>query len=119
MVTPSDLVRNMLIYVPAKSSALILFVTIISIIEVKQTDYSVRPRLRQYLRRQGPPLLPITHTVKQDVLDRESDITYRTLWWEGVCYVGEHVCGEGAAHPEACEGNLLPPCGAIGGSPLA
>ena len=39
MVTPSDLVCNMLIYVPAKSGALILFVTIISIIEVKQKDY--------------------------------------------------------------------------------
>ena len=57
--------------------------------------------------------------MKQDVLDREGDITYRTLWWEGACYVGEHVGGESAAHPEAYGDYLLPPCGAIGGSPLA
>ncbi|MPC81810.1 hypothetical protein E2C01_076445 [Portunus trituberculatus] len=57
--------------------------------------------------------------MKEDVLDRESDITCGILWWEDVGDVEEHVGGEGAAHPEACEDHLLPPCGAIGGGPLA
>ena len=41
------------------------------------------------------------------------------LGWEGVDDVGEHVGGQGAAHPEACEDHLLTPCEAVGGSPLA
>ena len=57
--------------------------------------------------------------MKQNVLDREDDITYRTWWWECVCYAGEHVGEEGVAHPEACEDYSLPPCEAIGGRPLA
>ncbi|MPC32396.1 hypothetical protein E2C01_025707 [Portunus trituberculatus] len=32
---------------------------------------------------------------------------------------GSIVGGEGAVHPEACEEHLLPPCGTIGGGPLA
>ena len=51
--------------------------------------------------------------MKQDVLDRESDITCGTLWWEGVGDVGEHVTGEDAAHNEACEDYLLPPLGRL------
>ena len=57
--------------------------------------------------------------MKQDVLNKEGDITYGTLWCESVCHVGEHVSGEGAAHPETCEDYLLPSCGAIGGNLLA
>ena len=34
-------------------------------------------------------------------------------------HIREHMGREGAAHPEACEDHLLPPCGAIGGGPLA
>ena len=46
-------------------------------------------------------------------------MTGGTYGWEGVRHVGEQVCGEGAAHPEACEDHLLPPCGAVRGGPLA
>ncbi|MPC72131.1 hypothetical protein E2C01_066425 [Portunus trituberculatus] len=65
-----------------------------------------------------PPLLTITHTVKQDVLNRDGDITCGTLGWEGVGHVGKHICGEGAAYPEACEDHFLLSCRAIGGGPL-
>ena len=50
---------------------------------------------------------------------REGNITCGTLWWEGVGYVREDLGGEVAAYPEVCEDYLFPPCGAIGGSPLA
>ncbi|MPC40399.1 hypothetical protein E2C01_033956 [Portunus trituberculatus] len=51
------------------------------------------------IHRQGPPLLTITHIVKQDVLDREGNITGGTLWWEGVGYVWKHVLQEDLSRP--------------------
>ena len=42
---------------------------------------------------EGPSRLPITHTVKQDMVDREDSLTDDALEWEGVGDIGEHVVG--------------------------
>ena len=42
---------------------------------------------------EGPSRLPITHAVKQDVVDREGIMTGDALGWEGVGDVGKHMGG--------------------------
>ena len=42
---------------------------------------------------EGQSRLPITYTVKQDVVDREGSMAGDALGWKGVGDVGEHVGG--------------------------